>query len=211
MKAIFFSLLIPFLLAGCSSTRITASWQDPETDPVKFSKIAVIAISSSNIYRLTFENDMVEALDSDKKTGFSSMQMDPPMPAPTEDNRDRIKDYFSERDYDAIITISLLDEREDTQYVPGESYVVPRTYYNRFGRYYYTTYHRVYTPGYYNETTSIFLETNLYSVENGKLLWSAQTETVDPSSIEEFSNDYAETIALKLREDGYLNTVEPIL
>lgn len=204
MKTKLLLLLIVGLNFGCSSTRIIAVWKDQETKPEKFSKIAVIAISSSNIYRLSFENKMVEELNFETKRAYSSLQMVPPMPKPTEDNREVIGNYFANADYDAILTISLLDDKEDTRYVPGESYVIPRTFVNPFGRYYYTIYQRVNTPGYYENSRKILIEANLYSVNDGRLLWSAQTKTVDPSSLELISGEYAKTLVQQLRKDGYL-------
>lgn len=208
MKTKLLLILIVVLILGCSSTKIVAVWKDQETEPEKYSKIAVIALSSSNIYRLSFENKIVEAINFEMKRAYSSMQMVPPMPKPTEENREYVENYFTNGEYDAILTISLLDDKEDTRYVPGESYVIPRTFVNRFGRYYYTIYQRVNKPGYYENSRKIFLEANLYRVNDGRLLWSAKTKTVDPSSLELISGDYSKTLVLQLRKDGYLEPTQ---
>lgn len=196
--------LAALIFQGCTSTRITASWQNPDLPNEPLSKISVLALTSSNINRISFESSMVNSLNLNEQIAIPSMNMTPQLPQPTEQNRDQLKNILMEQEYDAALTISLLDDTEDTRYVPGESYVVPRTYYNRFGNYYFRTYSRVYTPGYYENTRKIYLESNLYKVETGELLWSAQTETADPASIETMAVDFAEAIATELRSRGFI-------
>jgi len=61
---------------------------------------------------------------------------------------------------DGIITISLLNKEKETSYVPGTVNYYPMPTYVRYGRfwgYYGTYYNRVYSPGYYEQSTTYFL------------------------------------------------------
>jgi hypothetical protein len=49
-----------------------------------------------------------------------------------------------------------------------------------------------------------FLETNLYNLESGKLIWSAQSESVNPGTVENFSHSYPEILIKRMISDGLL-------
>ena len=77
-------------------------------------------------------------------------------------------------------------------------------FYNRFGRYYSTIYDRVYQPGYYTTSTGYFLESNLYDIASGNLLYSVQTKSFDPSSATALASDNSMKIVKDLKEKGVL-------
>ncbi len=96
---------------------------------------------------------------------------------------------------DAVITITLLDKEKERNYVPGTVTYQPfATRYNRFWGYYQTYYTRMYEPGYYTSNTKYVLETSLYDVKQNNLLYSSQSETFDPSSINSLANSYSKLV-----------------
>lgn len=105
-----------------------------------------------------------------------------------------------------VITITLLDKDQEENYVPGRvEYYPAMVRYNRFFGYYRTYYNRVYNPGYYTNTTKYFFETNLYDITGNKLVYSAQSETFDPSSAESLAADYAKAIVRNLKAKQLVN------
>jgi hypothetical protein len=59
-------------------------------------------------------------------------------------------------------------------------------------------------PGYYATDKTYFLETNLYDAATEKLVWSAQSETVNPGSIDKFVQDYPKKLIAQMVKDGLL-------
>ncbi|WP_315822938.1 hypothetical protein [Paraflavitalea speifideaquila] len=59
-------------------------------------------------------------------------------------------------------------------------------------------------PGYYTTDKTYFMETNLYDASNEKLIWSAQSETMNPGSIDNFVRDYPKKLVEQLVKDGLL-------
>jgi hypothetical protein len=51
---------------------------------------------------------------------------------------------------------------------------------------------------------TILLETRLFNVSREKLIWSAQSETFDPASVEELSSGLTSAVLERLAEDGLL-------
>jgi hypothetical protein len=62
-----------------------------------------------------------------------------------------------------------------------------------------------YEPGYYVTDKTYFMETNLYDIESNQLIWSAQSETVNPGSIDNFVSTYPQILVDQLVKDGLLS------
>ena len=94
-----------------------------------------------------------------------------------------------------MLTIVLLDKTRERYYTPGQSYYTPYgIYYNRFWGYSRTIYGRIYSPGYYTTDTKYFWESNLYDLESGELLYSAQSQSFDPPSSSILGKEYGRLI-----------------
>ena len=75
-------------------------------------------------------------------------------------------------------------------------------YYRNWFGYYRTVYGRVYTPGYYNTQTKYYWESNLYQVAAEKLIYSAQSESFDPSSVKKLASDYSGKLINDMMKQG---------
>jgi hypothetical protein len=108
----------------------------------------------------------------------------------------------------AVIIVSLLDTQKETYYVPGSTAYAP-TYYGRpYYGYYGSVYSNVYDPGYYQTTTSYFIECNAYRLSDGKLAYSSQSKAVDPSSVDKFAYEYSKTLVADLEKKGVFGAVQ---
>ena len=63
----------------------------------------------------------------------------------------------------------------------------------------------MYDPGYYATDKNYYLEINLYDAKTEELVWSAQSETTNPSSIETFSNSFSQLVVNQLIKDGLIS------
>jgi hypothetical protein len=77
-------------------------------------------------------------------------------------------------------------------------------WYGGFYTYYNYWYPYLYDPGYYVTDKTYFLETNLYDVNTEELIWSAQSQTVNPASIDEFAKEYPKKLVARMESDGLL-------
>ena len=195
--------LIVFSACGTSSgTRITGSWQKPDTEAQKFDMIMVLGMSDNVTARGLAEQAIVGRLSEE---GFHAMQgislISPAALKELRGQREEGKKLLEKNGIDGVLIISVLDVKEEEYYVPGTSYYQPMTlhpYYGGYYGYWTTVYDRVYTPGYYESSTEIFLESNLYDVNTEELLWSAQSKTENPESIPELVRAYADLLVTDL-------------
>ncbi len=193
------------------STEITGSWKNTNVDIAKneISTILVTALTSRVNVRQTVEDDLAAAL---QKKGYKIVKSLDVMP-PTFSNGEKperkdLMAKISGTGADAILSVALLDKETDNRYVPGNySYApVPRFgYYRTFWGYYNNWYPMLSSPAYYEENKTYFIETNLYDAETEELLWSAQSETYNPQSLNSFAKEFAEVVVSKMEKDGVLN------
>ncbi len=203
-------LLIPAVVAifmmSCNSTQVLSSYKNENVPAKSYNKILVLGIfqqKDRNIKAET-EQQLAEKLKSLGYNAKTAMEEYGPK-AFDKLTEDQISDKAKTAGFDAVITTALLDKKKDQVYQQGTLRYQPvGVYYNRFGRYYATIYDRVYDPGYYTTSTDYFLESNLYDVASGDLLYSVQTKAFDPGSASRLANDNSKRIIKDLNDNGLL-------
>ncbi|MBE7171772.1 MAG: hypothetical protein INR73_14380 [Williamsia sp.] len=196
------------LMISCgSSTKVTSSWkaEGAASNSTSLKKIMVVALLPEKDRNLqqVMEKGLVDKLAEKNIQAFSAYQQYGPNSI-SRNERQALK-RIKKSGVDGVITIVLLDKQKERDYVPGNVMARPYGfYYNRFWGYYTTVYDRVYTPGYYETNTNYFFESNLYSLNADKLLYSAQTESFDPSSTERLAKEYSKSIVEDMSKGGVL-------
>jgi hypothetical protein len=74
----------------------------------------------------------------------------------------------------------MVDQETVTNYYPGTTYAAPSAYYGGWYGYYSSGYGYMYDPGYVTTDKIYRIETNLYDVNESKLLWTGLTESTVP-------------------------------
>jgi hypothetical protein len=110
---------------------------------------------------------------------------------------------LQETGFEGIITVAIIDIAAE-RYVGPETKYVPLVYYDRFTNYYYRTEALVYKPGYFSLHTRYFLETNLYELKAGKLVWSGRSFAFDPQDVERTVPKYANKLFKELQKEGVI-------
>lgn len=201
------------LLAGCSTTtEITSSWRKPNATADNFDHIFVAALSSNIAAKQAVENGIQEQLQQRGIKVDKSLDAFPP---DFNNNNAQRKDLVLSRiqgtGADGILTIALLKEDTETHYRRGSGMWNPGLrygYYNSFWNYYNNWYPALYDPGYYDETKVYYLETNLYNAKTEQLIWTAQSKTYDPTSINSFLKGYLKTIQEQMMKDGLIRPTQ---
>ena len=191
IKLVIFALLFVSLSSCGTSTSITRSYKKPGTTVKSYKKVFLTVIASDYAMKQTVENQLASALQTNGIEVVKSIDAFPPgqQIQDKEVLLDKIKSYNPE----AIFTVALIDKATEQRYVPGNFY----NYYSGWSQ-------SVYSPGYYTNDKIYYLETNLYDAEAVDLIWSAQSETYNPSNIDSFMEGYRKAIRKKLEEDGII-------
>jgi hypothetical protein len=186
------SFVIMVFMISCSSSRITHSWKSDNIPEKKFSKIMVVSVIAGSDWSIRdkMEAHLVGDLTDRGYVAVSAIKEYGPKYFENMKEAE-VLDKLSNSGVDAVITVVLLDKNKERYYVPGRVYYSPYTIYQRnFWGYYTTIYERIYTPGYYQVDTKYFWESNFYDLKNKNLLYTVQTETFDPESVEILAHEY---------------------
>jgi len=184
-------------IAGCSSSRLTTSWvsKDLQANGQHFNKVLVLGMLSAKnrAVKVNMENELAAGLNNMGIAAVTATDVYGPK-AFRNKSEQQVLRMLKRDGIDGVITIAMIDKNASRRFVPG---------YYGVGPYYFWSYYSFYAPymwgapygGYYERTTSYSFETNLYDLDaRNKMLYSAQSETIDPSSAERMSYDFAKTI-----------------
>jgi hypothetical protein len=203
-------LAIALFIAACgTSVHMTGTWKDPAAEPGGYHNILVAGLSSNQTARGTVENKLAAQLQQHGVTAGKSIDLFPPNFDPKkEESVKAASGKIEAAGYKAVLTVTLVNKESETRYVPGTMMYAPYPAYGWYGRfwgYYGYMYNSVYSPGYYTTDKVYFLESNLYDLtKDGKLVWSGQSETYNPNSLESFATAYAKKVAEALQNAGLL-------
>lgn len=207
MKKIGFLLIITaFLAQGCMSTKFSASWKAPDFDGKAYDLLLVWGLSDNVANRSTVEDELTHFLNLKGVNTHSGADILPYDRSIIPEDNKVIKQKLIAKGYDAVLTIGLKDVKEETHYVQGTGYYNPMShgYYGSFYGYSSYMYGNVYQPGYYSSTKMVYLETNLWDVNSGKLVWSGQSKSTSQGSVDKTANAYARAVTQELISKGIL-------
>lgn len=205
MKRIFFPCCLLLLLYACGPTvKVMQSWVAPNRPNKRFSKIMVLVLAPakySDAGRIG-EEAMVSEL---KANGVNAVSAQAEYgPARFRNDSEQVAVSKMRRSgADGVIITSLLDVDKEKRYVPGTGWYPP-PYYGRFWGYYSYWYGRAYDPGYYETTSKYYFETNLYDLATSNLLYSVQSQTIDPPSVAAVAKDFSKQLVKDMRAKGVL-------
>ncbi|MXV51156.1 hypothetical protein GS399_09260 [Pedobacter sp. HMF7647] len=202
-------LIISLVMSACSSTTsVTGSYKDPSfTAATEFKKIFVAGLTSNVPARQKIETSMAEAITSRGFAAVKSLDVfTPDFQSSSGSKSDLVLQKIRETGSDGILTVALVNKETESRYVPGSAYPVGAyPYYGTFGGYWGNFYGAgMYDPGYYTTDKTYYVETNLYDAKTEKIVWSAQSQTMNPSNIDDFLAGYKKALAKQLAKDGLI-------
>ncbi len=189
---------------------ITGSWMNQEqVGKEKYGKIFLFALTNLANARQTVENSQAEAAASKGVATVKSSDVFPAGFFTSDPGAKAVIQKIKETGCDAVFTSALVNNNSETRYVPktDSSYYMPyptHAHYGTFSGYFGHSSPFIYDPAYYANDKSYFIESNLYDIESGEIIWSVQSAAYNPGSLSSESKAYAEQLIERLKEDGGL-------
>ena len=142
MKQWIFALAIVLgvaTLAPGKSTKLVASWKNPEYSGPPFHRILVLGMSANPGVRADFEDALSKlvARDAVEAIPGNTILL---RPEGTQLDLNYLKTQIKAFKIDAVIVSRLVKVETTTTYIPGHAYAVPYPYYRSFYGYYGTVY-----------------------------------------------------------------------
>ncbi|MGB8331416.1 MAG: hypothetical protein WCE62_14920 [Polyangiales bacterium] len=198
-------------LSACktTSTQISQSYRNPGYEVTVFKKVMVVGVAQNEERRQAFENAFSAAIEKEGGTAEPSWHL---LPGEKQLSEEQVHAAIDGGGFDGVLITRLLSVDKSKEYTPPKKYNNPQTRYYPAGPgwgygyggyygFYATTYAEVTEPGYFETSTSLKLETSLYSVATNELVWTTQSKTIDPESIEDAMSSMTAAVASKLKEE----------
>lgn len=216
MKIVKLTALIAIvILTSCgSSTKLVKSWSDKEITPVSYEKMGVAVLFPNQSNRYVIERAVAEKLQKRNINAQPTYEIFPFAGRFGEFTKDKspeavkkiIVDKINENDFDGFMIISLFDQQREKRWVSDHNFRMGGTGYygtpygmaGTYSGYYYYSMGTFYDDGHYVDHVTYFLECNLYDVQSEKLVWHAQTKSVNIDSVEEEAQKFAELVGHEL-------------
>ncbi len=193
--SIFFLLIIFTVVnfSGCTSSKLVDVWKEQSFKRGSIDNFLVIAINNNKTKRRIWEKSFVDELTSKGIKAVGSYYYYPNEALAEKDIPELFKNKF-----DGIILIQKVSEEIKKYRVPGSLYYEPWG----FRRWYGWLYSHVYVPGYVDKERITQLEISVWEPgEDGKMIWSALTETINSDLPQNFSKEVSSLIIPKMISD----------
>jgi len=186
------------LLAACTSTKLTSSWKtnDAQLQPDKKIMVMALVPQREKQLRALMEDNLVTELRKEGLNAASALRTYGPDAFGENTSEKAAIRKLRNSDASQVLTVVLLNKKREKDFVPaGPGYGYgPYPYYGGFWPYYSRWYGAMYQPGYYQSNTRYNWESNLYDLDQRKLIYSAQTQSVDPPTAVRQAYLYAKQI-----------------
>jgi hypothetical protein len=192
------STLALFLAAGTavSAVKFTSTWGAPDARSISFKgqKVAALVISDDMSLRMSGEEALSRELTARGMQGVATYRL---MPREELKDVERAKAWFEKESVAGVVTLRPVSQEKVKRY-PPDIWMTP-TYSTLWGYYPYgwTT---VYVAGSNQTDTVIVVESLVYKVSTGKLVWAGVSETTNPKSLQALVADIVKEAAKKIEK-----------
>lgn len=186
-------LICSALLTACATTELTFVWKNDKYTGGPVRSIAVVGLSQKPAVRDLFEDEFVREL---KAHGVDAVPSYTVLLSHELADRELAIAKIKTLDTDSVLATRLLNRKMVQTYAPTV-YTFPNYYWDRPGYYGYAI-----TGGQVTlDEEVVLLETNLYDVKTGQLLWTARTDTWLADAQQTLVRGFAKTIIDKMIAD----------
>ncbi len=193
-------LSVVFVLTACATTHLVSTWQTKKTvEPLK--KILVIGVSDKMTNRRLFEDIFSKNLE---KAGVKARASYLDLPNSKAITRETVEALVKGSDYDAVLVTHYEGTNEQMVYQPGTTYGSYGYTNPNYWGHYNNVYSTVYSPGYYVNYKYVYLQTRIFSVKDGDVIWSARSETTNSNNIAKSIRELSEAVIKSLKSSGLI-------
>ena len=181
---------------ACASTHLNSVYVAPDYAGGPFDRLMIVGLAPTEGGRVQYENAFADKLVSLGAVGIGSAGVFPERDQLT---RDTVKAWVRDSNIRGVLVTRVQHVKREQRYVP------PTTTWDLYGYYgYWAPTAAVSTPGYVVEETTVILETSLFDASKGTLVYTAVSETFQPSSRKEIIEEVVGALTKDLQERGLL-------
>ena len=185
-------------LAACASTEFTSTWKDPTAQPneLQGKRVAAFVMTPNETLRRSGEDALAAELTRRGLQALPGYRL-----VSTDQLKDtaQLRQRLTQQGIQAAVIMRVVDTRQEVNYVPGAG-----PYYGSFDGYWGYGWSAAYDPGYLTTDTVVSVETLVYSVPDGKLLWGGLSDTVDPDKMDKMFKEIVDKATGEMKKQGLI-------
>jgi hypothetical protein len=202
MKKAFFTsfILILFSIFSCKSTKIINSWSEPDKqiNLNKLEKVLVVARFKSETSNRKAEDKMVEYLVGKGIPSYNYFKS-----SFNKENVESLRAKIKKDGFDGAVTMQLIDVEKEKVWQRANFNRYSNNY-RDFNNYFYESQMSYNNPEYYVTTKIFTIETNVYSIKENKIIWTAVTESVNPQGVKKMTDEVAKVVYNQMIKEGFI-------
>ncbi|OYU95731.1 MAG: hypothetical protein CFE21_11370 [Bacteroidetes bacterium B1(2017)] len=199
MKKLVLLIGLVSLLAACSPPNVVKVWSDEKhvIDASKTHKYIYFVQSNNQINSRIAQDRLVRLSSNPSIQGYLYTKGD----RINAGNREFYQSKMKQDGYDYVVVMRLTDTLSAQTNVAGEGTASNRSFYSDYSV---TIDPYAYNPGYQREDKIFVIETNLYYVETGTIVWSSISKVYNPTSVEKATDETSKEVIKKMKRQGFL-------
>ena len=181
-------LALAAVAASCASTDMTSTWTDPAAKGTALSKVAVLCMTKDEGLRRMAEDTAAAQMQGAQAIPSYQVLADTDLK-----DREAVKAKLQAAGVNGVLVMRMTGVTEQASVVGGP--------YGTFDGYYAYAGSAMYAPAYVETDKIVHVVSNLYSLDQNKLIWSGTSQTFDPASAKSFMTDVSKAVAKSLQKD----------
>jgi hypothetical protein len=184
--------------SAAAGTKFSSTWKAPEAAGVSFAgqKVVALVISADEDLRISGEEGLARELAGRGLQGVAAYRL---IPKEELTDVEKARGWFERSQAAAVVAMRPVSAGKERTVVPPSW---TSGYYSSLWGYYGYGWGAMYDPGYVREDTKIVIETLIYRVSDGKLLWAGLSESTNPKSASRLLKDLVEEAVKEMRKQG---------
>jgi len=197
-------IILTMSLSACSSTTMKSTWKVPDSQPLHFQKgdtVIALIISPNEGVRRPAEDALAKELTS--RGNIKGVPAYTIIPTADLRNETQAKAHIEGSGASGVVVMRVVEKSQKVT-APSPVYIGPR-HRSFYGGYYGAGWGAAYGPGYLQTDTIYSIETRLYDLKQGKLVWVGQSDTYNPSNVESVIKEIVDEAVKELVKQGLIN------
>jgi len=184
--------------AIAESPKFSTTWKAPEAAGVSFAgrKVAALVISSDQNLRISGEEQLVRELSARGIQGVAAYRF---IPHDETTDAERARPWFERAAIEGVVALRPVSAETEVTRAPD---VWTTTSYSTLWGYYGYGWTSVYSPGGTRVDTRLVVETLIYRLPAGTLLWAGVSTTTNPKEAQAFIKELVGAAVKEMRKQG---------
>lgn len=169
------------VLGACASTTFVSTWKAPDAPAADYKgkKVVALVLSPDERVRQGAEWALAKELKARGVVGLPAYSI-----VPVTEIKDKEKARARFEQAGAVGVVVMRVTSQETEVTASAAGWTTPYYADFWGGYYGYGWGSVYDPGYLKSETQFHVETLVYTLKEGKLIWAGKSKTVNPESAE---------------------------